>query len=314
MQEQLLNHHTSNSKDDFFFMINPFFPTKSMISELNKNMHHLIMHYPSWEQTISKKIQKLENVKIPLIATNGSCEAIKVFLQNCSKRALVLVPTFDEWLITNHVTLPYNASAEEIKASIHSNKVDTVCICNPNNPTGYYRIDIEQMARDSPKTIFAIDISFLDFVSMKKQPIPLGKNIILVKSLGKNYGICGLRLGYIASEDEKIMSMMEKRLPIWNINSIAEKMVDLIQKNKVDYETSRIQIIEGTCNMYRFLKSFNHLKVYPSCANFIMVYSKKGIKCNIKNLKHKKGLGPGYYRIAYRPNFIKLGRYLTCST
>ena len=310
IHKQLMSHSTNSGKNDFFFMINPYFPTDNMIKELNKNMKHLIMHYPSHQKIISDKVRRLENVDRPLIAVNGSCEAIKVFMQNFSKKALILSPNFGEWYITDHINVPYNISTYDLLKAIDKYKVDTVCICNPNNPTGIYRGDIELLAAQYPDINFAIDISFLDFVDYKMPSLPKGKNIILVKSLGKNYGLCGLRLGYIATENKKIIDRLWELLPIWNINSIAEFMIDLIQKNKKEYEKSRIKIIEGTRKMRDFLKTIPGIEVYPTYANYVMIKSDKDFNFNIKRLDNKKELGKRYYRIAYRPNYKVLRRLL----
>ncbi|MCK4589143.1 MAG: aminotransferase class I/II-fold pyridoxal phosphate-dependent enzyme [Nanoarchaeota archaeon] len=309
MQKELVQHMVDGS-EDFYFMINPYFPTLEMIDELNQNMIHLIRYYPSNQKTISEKIKRLENINLPLIAVNGSCEAIRIFLQNYSKKALVTVPNFNEWEITNHIPIRYDATQEEIKQAISQNNVDTVCICNPNNPAGHYREDIEEMATQFPNINFAIDISFIDFVDKKIPALPQGKNIVLFKSLGKNYGFCGIRLGYIASENRKLIDDMVKKIPIWNINSVAEFLIDLAIKNRGEYEESRIKIIEGTQNMYQFLKKFDFLKVFPTKANFIMVKSEKPLNFRVKCCDNKTGLDRTYYRFAYNPNFELLEKFL----
>jgi len=309
MQKELVKH-VSDGSGDFYFMINPFFPTKEMIEELNSNMNHLIRYYPSDQKTIAEKIKKLENINLPLIAVNGSCEAIRVFLQNYAKKALVTVPNFNEWEITNHVPIRYDATTKEIKQAIAQNNVDTVCICNPNNPTGHYREDIEEIAAEFPNVNFAVDISFIDFVGKQIPPLPKGKNIILFKSLGKNYGICGIRLGYIASENKELIEAMKSKVPIWNINSVAEFLIDLIFKKKEKYEESRLKIIEGTQKMHAFLKTFEFLKVFPTKANFIMVKSEKPLNFRVKCCDNKTGLDKTYYRFAYNPNYEKISELL----
>jgi len=308
--EKQLKTHLKEDKENFYFMINPYFPTKRMLREAAKNLNHLVRYYPSDQKTISRKIKKLENINLPLIAVNGSCEAIRIFLQNYSKKALVTVPNFNEWEITNHVNIAYNAPKEEITRAIKKHKVDCVCFCNPNNPTGYYRKDIEEIAQEFPKTNFVIDVSFNDFVDEKIPRLPKGKNIVLVKSLGKTYGLCGLRLGYIASENKKLIENMLKKIPIWNINSLAEFFIDLCIKYKKEYEKSRLKIIKGTKKMYEFLKQIPFFEVYPTKANFILVKSKKKLNINVKNCANKTGLNNKYYRFAYNPNFKILNKLL----
>ncbi|MBW2976273.1 aminotransferase class I/II-fold pyridoxal phosphate-dependent enzyme [Candidatus Woesearchaeota archaeon] len=299
-----------NSELDFYFMINPYFPTKEMIGAINKKIENLLKYYPSNQKVIAEKIKKLEGIDLPLIAVNGSCEAIRVFMQNFAKLALVTVPNFNEYEISNHVPIAYNASTEEIRQAIRKYNVDTVVFCNPNNPTGYYREDIELLASEFNNVQFVVDICFLDFVDTKIPDIPHGKNIILIKSLGKTYGICGIRLGYIASENKELIKQILDKIPIWNVNSVSEALIDLIITNKDEYEKSRIKIIEGTRKMYELLKTFDFLTVYPTRANFVMVKSKKPLHFEVKCCDNKTGLDKTYYRIAYNGNYKKLRKLM----
>lgn len=306
MLEKALINHMEDDRDNYYFMINPYFPTKKMISELSSRIKHLITYYPSSQKIISEKIKKLEKIEMPLIALNGSCEGIKIFMQNFTQKALVTVPNFNEWEITEHVNIAYNASKEEICEIIIAENVDTVCFTNPNNPTGFYREDIEYLASQFPHVNFVIDASFIDFVSTEIPDLPKGKNIIIFKSLGKNYGICGIRLGYMASENEELIEAVNKMVPIWNVNSVSEFIIDQIANNYPYYEESRVKIIEGTQKMYKLLKQIDYLEVFPTHANFVMVKSKKIINLNVKNCYNKTGLDDSYYRFAFNKDYKRL--------
>lgn len=310
MQEQLINHLTDDS-DNFYFMINPYFPTPGMMDQIRSNLDHLIRYYPSGLQAIVKKIRHIEGIKRPMIAANGSCEAIRIMLRRYRGKTLVLVPNFNEWEISEHVPIDYNASTQRIAQAIKTHKIDLVCICNPNNPTGFYRRDIQELADAFPKVRFAVDISFIDFVDETIPERPKGKNVILVKSLGKNYGICGIRLGYIASEDQAFLDTLYPEFPIWNINSITEYLLDLIAENKDAYEKSRIQIIQGTRKMRDLLEEFPFIEVFPGHANFIMIRTRAKLGFNLKSCANKTGLDNTYYRIAYNKNYDILRKLLS---
>ena len=310
MQKQLVTR-MKDSSDNFYFMINPYFPTDEIMNQLKNDLLHLIRYYPSNQKVISEKVKRLENVTIPLLTVNGSCEAIRILLQNYSTKALVTVPNFNEWEISNHVPIPYNATTDEIRQAIQQHEVDTVCFCNPNNPIGLYRDDIQQLVNEFPHVKFAIDISFIDFVAETIPELPKGTNVILIKSLGKNYGICGIRLGYIASEDEDLINDFVKKIPIWNINSVTEALIDLLLDHKEEYEQSRIRIIQGTRKMVDLLKQIPYLKVFPTKANFVMVQSTKPIThFNVKSCDNKTGLDGTYYRVAYNENYERLKELL----
>lgn len=313
VEKDLITHLTSN-QGNFYFMINPYFPTPAMFEAIKNNVSHLVKYYSSDQKTIGAKIKQLEKVDLPLAAVNGSCEAIRIFLQNFAKKVLVTVPNFNEWEITDHINIAYNASAEEIRQAIRANNVDTVCFCNPNNPTGYYRDDIEGLAQEFPNVNFVIDNSFIDFAAEEIPPPPQGRNIVLVKSLGKKYGICGARLGYLASANEELVNDFIKRLPIWNISSLAEFILDLMISDPIAlaaYEESRLKTIVGTRKMFALLKKFDYLEVYPSWANFIMVKSTRPLNFKVKSCANKTGLDGNYYRIAYNEDLALLENLLS---
>lgn len=305
-KEEQLIQHMDDDTHNFYFMINPYFPTPGMMKTIGDNLAHLIRYYPSNQKVISEKIKKVENIDLPVIAVNGSCEAIRIMLQQHPGKKLVTVPNFNEWEITDHIPIAHDASTGEIMDAIKQNNIDLVCISNPNNPTGYFRHDLQALVDAFPKVRFAIDISFIDFVSETIPDYPKGKNVVLIKSLGKNYGICGVRLGYIATEDENYIKNLLPLIPIWNINSITEFLLDLIWDHMEDYEASRIKIIHGTREMTEILKQFPSLKVFPSQANFVMIHSKKELKFNLKNCANKTGLDRHYYRVAYNKNYKDL--------
>ena len=76
-----------------------------------------------------------------------------------------------------------------------------IYVCNPNNPTGTItpRKDIEYIVANAPKdTVILIDEAYihlsdatpsLDFVKD-------GKNVIVLRTFSKLYGMAGLRLGF----------------------------------------------------------------------------------------------------------------------
>ncbi len=310
MQDQLIRHMDDDTHN-FYFMINPYFPSPGMMTKISENLPHLIRYYPSNQEVIAGKIKNVEKIDLPLLAVNGSCEAIRILLQQTPGRKLVTVPNFNEWEITEHLPIAYDATTQEIMDAIEKNHIDLVCICNPNNPTGFYRDDIQALVDAFPKVKFAIDISFIDFVDETIPACPKGKNVILIKSLGKNYGICGLRLGYIASEDEAFIETLAPFIPIWNINSITEYLLDLILENAEAYDSSRIKIIQGTARMIALLEQFEFLKVFPSKANFAMIHTLKPLKFNLKNCANKTGLDQHYYRVAYNNNYEALRDLIT---
>lgn len=92
---------------------------------------------------------------------------------------------------------------ERIAAAI-TPQTRLVYICNPNNPTGTYvpAATLQQIIDVIPNDVLLIhDEAYLDFVEAPDYPDTLpyvltGKNIFLMRTFAKIYGLAGLRLGY----------------------------------------------------------------------------------------------------------------------
>src|SRR3989339_1869057 len=107
-------------------------------------------------------------------------------------------------------------SRVEIEKKI-SKKTKAILICNPSNPTGtvYTRDEMEMLVSICVKNnLFLIsDEVYREFVYDGKKHVSilnymqkLPKQTILVDSLSKRYGLCGVRLGMLISLNKKVMS------------------------------------------------------------------------------------------------------------
>ncbi len=85
-----------------------------------------------------------------------------------------------------------------------TDKTRLIFLCNPNNPTGTTITQAEMdtlMAHVPPHVLVVADEVYHHFVQTDDYPdslryIHAGKNIVIVHSFSKGYGLAGLRLGY----------------------------------------------------------------------------------------------------------------------
>jgi histidinol-phosphate aminotransferase len=97
-----------------------------------------------------------------------------------------------------------------------------VFICNPNNPTGALipREDLEAFLDRLPAEVFAVvDEVYVDFTDPDLLADTLGRiregrrNLIVVRSFSKAYGLAGVRLGYGVACPELVERMHRLRPP-----------------------------------------------------------------------------------------------------
>lgn len=119
-----------------------------------------------------------------------------------------------------------------------------------------------------------VDESFIDFwdtASGCTMELHLSRypNLAVIKSMSKAYGACGFRLGYLATENERLLSILKIGVHIWNINGFAEAFLRLLPRFKEDFKISCHRVINDRDEFYRSLSQIQGLKVFRPDANFI---------------------------------------------
>ncbi|MBF0201526.1 MAG: pyridoxal phosphate-dependent class II aminotransferase [Desulfamplus sp.] len=114
--------------------------------------------------------------------------------------------------------------------------MDTVMICNPNNPTGNLipRDDLMELVRRHHGVFFIIDESYLPFLpdAEKLSLVPLTSlpNLIVLASMSKIFRIPGLRTGFLCAAPSVVEKIMAFYQP-WSVNSLAQDAIVHILKN-----------------------------------------------------------------------------------
>jgi len=334
---------------DFCYLVNPYFPTEQMSSELKTYFSVLLSNYPSGQNTQNLLGAKLYNVEeTQILIGNGAAELIRALAAVIRGKIGITYPTFNEYAesftaansdglllseIVKFIPKYFSYNANDLKEL--SKNCDAILLINPDNPSGNYisRDNVLELAAflqyQNKKLI--LDESFIDFVDLEQNPSLLCQdilnkytNIVIIKSLSKSYGIPGIRLGALACGDEELVSQIRKHLSIWNINSFGEFFLQIIGKYQKDYIISCKKIADERARFKKLLEGTGLIKVYPSQANYFIckindisstelaeqMLEKQNIF--IKDLTGKTGISSGsYFRIAVR-NEEDNNKFLSC--
>ena len=102
---------------------------------------------------------------------------------------------------------------------------DLVIIGQPNNPTGKVTApeSLLELISSHTDVWFVLDESFIDFcqwvdLSLREK---MPKNLVIVQSMTKSWGIPGLRLGYAIAEPQVIEALRPFLSP-WTVNSLSQ--------------------------------------------------------------------------------------------
>ena len=274
---------------DYCYLVNPYFPTRRMQEEMESNFDILMRQYPSGMEVNSLLAAKCFQLhEDHVVLGNGAAELIKCLLEELHGTLGVIRPTFEEYanrwasecVVYDCAQDDFTYNAQQLITFFSEHPVDTLVLINPDNPSGYYMgqseiVDLLQWCKEENKNLI-VDESFLDFADeenaslLSESILSENPNLYVVKSISKSYVVPGLRLGILASGNADMIGCLKKRVSIWNINSMAEFFMQILDKYKVDYEGSLQEIKTERKSFFEDLRQIKSLKVYPSQANYFM--------------------------------------------
>lgn len=334
---------------DYCYLVNPYFPPKRLLDEMESNFKTLLTQYHSGQKVDSTISSNIFGVKDEyIILGNGAAELIKALLDIQTGAMGIIEPSFNEYKnrYSGNVEIyhPYinekGYNADDVINYFDDKSIGSLVLINPDNPTGNYIpiYDVLKLIQwaEKKQIKFILDESFVDFVDLQEdeiiEDVTLIKddilekhtNLYIIKSISKSYGVPGVRLGVLASADKKEMGLIRSTLPIWNINSFGEFFMQIFNKYKKNYIESMEKFRNTRRRFLMDLQEIAYLKVLPTQANYVMCevvgidseqlcirLFEEGIL--IKDVSGKISNGRSYIRIAVRTekeNNILIG-YLT---
>ena len=276
---------------DFCYLVNPYYPSKKLIDEMQASFIPCLTQYPSGMARNSLLAAKNFNVeKRHIVVGNGAAELIKSLMEIFSETQLGFIrPTFEEYpnrckkenCVAMYATAPdFSYTADDVMNFFSKNTVDSLVLINPDNPSGNYisQKDIFRLASwaESHGISLVIDESFADFADEENNTLIDEKilqqfpHLIVVKSISKSHGVPGIRLGVLASYDEELIIEIKKDVSIWNISSFGEFYMQIAGKYRRDYKTAISKYRNERTRFIEKLREIACLRVIPTQANFIM--------------------------------------------
>lgn len=286
----LVGYEKAKQMIDFCFIANPYYPTPSMLQDLQQNLPNLIKSYPSSNSLASQRhLAAVLHVKPEnLIIGNGATELIVLINTLLVDRIAVPVPTFGEYieklrdqrdaeLFPLDPQRHFQLSLPEYVTWARQHGLRALLVINPGNPTGQvirFEEMVDFMHQASDFELVIVDESFIDFAG---DPVPSllpvadrFSNLLIVRSMSKHCGVPGLRLGYSYSGNLYLLNRLRRFLPTWNLNTLAQYFLSLLPATDADYHEGRKRLIGDVAWLYAALRTIPGLDVYPTGANFVL--------------------------------------------
>jgi histidinol-phosphate aminotransferase len=150
-------------------------------------------------------------------------------------------------------------------------------LCNPNNPTGtMVRADEVEvlLSRVPAHVVVVFDEAYFEYVRDPQFPdsmayVKQGRNVIVLRTFSKIYGLAGLRIGYGVTTAE-ITNILNRVRPPFNANSLAQRAA--LAALGDDEHVARSRAVNGA-GMEQMVKGLTALGFapIPSEANFVYV-------------------------------------------
>lgn len=288
-------------KVDACFLSNPY-ATDLFLSYFKREVmdtgkiRELLEFYPSQNNVIAELLGSFLNVSPDRIFVgNGAIEVIQAVLHNFTrKKILINIPTFSSYyeFVKDGVEIVYNNLKKEnnyrldvtdLIEKVKTEKPDTVVVINPNNPDGGYVPigTLQTMLADLKEVETVIlDESFIHFAYEDSSFDPINTqaltdtypNLVIIKSMSKDFGIAGVRAGYGVMSKERVAALIKNGY-LWNSNGLSEFFFRLYVREDFaqDYEQVRKRYIADTIEFIDALSKIEGIKVLPSKANFVLV-------------------------------------------
>lgn len=219
-----------------------------------------------------------------------------------AKTVAVLNPSYGD-----HARSWRMAGAQVIETSnplSFADSVDVVVVCNPNNPDGRrFQVDDLKQARAALSARggwLIIDEAYADIVPALSLAAKSGEDgLIILRSIGKVYGIAGLRLGALIAP-QPIIKAMSERLGVWSLSELILSIGTQVYsdsewlahtKSKLSKARKRLDTIlissgltvSGGTDLYRFVETENAHQLWEHLAQqAIYVRRFEGLDSNLR--------------------------------
>ncbi len=299
-------------------MENPYtWPENIKEKWLNQLKDSPINRYPDPEaRQLVEIIRKTNNIppQSKILLGNGSDEIIQLLLMALPTGSHVLSPA-PGFVMYRQVALSLGLDYHSVALKADNFELDIsamldaiqkfqpliIFLAYPNNPTGnlFNQKSIDQILKIAPGLVI-LDEAYAPFANASFiDKLTEHKNLLVMRTLSK-LGLAGLRLGFIAGEQQIIEQLNKIRLP-YNINILTQKTAEFALQNQDLFKQQTQQICEERTLVLKQLNQLLGITAFDSAANFIFFKTPKKqantifeqLKISgilIKNLSPQEGL------------------------
>jgi len=207
---------------------NPLGPSPLAMQAMidNANMGH---RYPDWyAESLKNDLAELHDVAVQkVIAGCGATEILRLCAMAYAapgNNVIVPYPSYSQFpadanlldanVVYSNLDDEHKVDLDDMASRVNSNTT-AICITNPNNPTATVlpATDIEAFVDSLPSHVVTIiDEAYHEFVEDPSYESAIDlvrrdKNVIVIRTFSKVYGLAGMRIGYAVGKQSRISEL-----------------------------------------------------------------------------------------------------------
>lgn len=216
-----------------------------------------------------------------IMVGNGSDELILDLMLTfgANNRVVIAVPTFTMYSIHARIAgagiieVPRQSNFELPVQEIidYSSGAGLVMLCSPNNPTGN-SITVDQLSilLENCSCPVVVDQAYVEFGGTDFLPLLANcKNLVILRTFSKAYGLAGLRVGYLFAHPELLHYLLKVKQP-FNVNTFSQLAAVCVMRHRDIINRQVRQIIEERDILYSALEKIPGVCTYHSDANYLI--------------------------------------------
>jgi len=284
---------------------NPLGPSPRALEAVRHCLDRVHFYPDGGGYYLRQKLAEFQQIEMPqLILGAGSTDLIelaaKTFLTPgdqgiTSQSAFYIYRLAIEGMGAELVQTPLRDNAFDLAAIARAviRRTKIIYIANPNNPTGR-RVSAEDMDRflDAlpPRVLVVLDEAYYEYVrepdySHSLDYVRSGRNVLVLRTFSKVYGLAGLRLGYGMGNPDLIEALNRLRSP-FNANSLAQAagLAALDDREHVAHS------VESNAREMKFVTeelTLAGVRYTPSAGNFLLVDTGRDCEEDFIRLMHE---------------------------
>jgi histidinol-phosphate aminotransferase len=284
---------------------NPLGPSPRALEALRKSLDRANFYPDGGGYYLRQKLAEIQQLNMSqIILGSGSTDLIELVARTfltagdqgiTSQSAFYIYRLAIEEMGAELIQTPLRENAFDLAAIAHAvtQRTKVIYIANPNNPTGRM-VTADDMDRFlgslPPRVLVVLDEAYYEYVrdpdySHSLDYVRNGRNVLVLRTFSKVYGLAGLRLGYGLGNPELIEALNRVRSP-FNVNSLAQAagLAALDDQEHVAHS------VESNAHEMKFVTeelALAGVRYTPSVGNFLLVDTGRDCEEDFIRLMHE---------------------------